>query len=551
MRNKKIFDWWSGSNANIIDVAVLWGQSNMRGDAEIARLMDASNIIAGVPGNYTTTPPGKIWSRTTYADYIDNGSWQDLEVGVNNRPGVVQNTQFGVETTLAQDYYELTGRTLYMIKFGDTSFIGVHATNADWAPSSSHDFYQRFFANFFNPAISTLIDEGYQVRVVAIIQHIGESTAADPTHTANISTDWTTLKNAFRAESPLLATCPWICTKIFYEGAAGEPTVNAAFDTFASTVPNTYSVDPASQCVIGKRKMDLSALIKSTYPPTGTDDTHNSFEFFVKASQIHKGVIQSANSHNSSPVTEDFGFEVERAYDRAVAASITLPSNSYFTNLDQLVDDIKQISANRATFKKIVGMWMLDNTGSQNFGTINIKNPLLSLATFVSSPSWVSGVGVGPFNKTSQYFDSNLNIATALTTSGYSNFCMISYVEAIATLHEAGVFQSGSINDMYFTHLVTRFWEAGGHTHSAPVGTAVKFLAASRSDGNNVDFYIDADKDSFAGTRTGTFSSTPIWGYNRGFYGDQTQRVCIYGQGMTEAEVLGIRTALISYKARL
>lgn len=536
---------------NYDPVILDFGQSNVSGSAELNRLLALSSYVAAPAGV-------KIWSRNSYLDYKDTGTWVDLVLGSNNQPGFTSGAaQFGGEGTLGPEVHGVVNKTVYYIKFGVTSYISANGSFSDWDPVSVGKLFNTVLANFVHTALSAMRDAGLTPKIIGMHWKLGESDATDNTLTAQFGTHFATFVTAWRAASPYLTNVPLFISKVYYAGSANEITINAAYDTYAASDPTKVFVIDVPANVTYPRKQDIPAGEKALYPPSGIDDSHDSHYTYEKMGQmVRASMVTNAVLANTNIVAETYSnYEVNRAIDKATLLGYTSPNAAYLTKLNTLITSIKAITAGSATWKKIHGMYMHDNTGSVQWGDLNIKNPIWGVGVRTGSPTWTSGQGL-TFDGATQWFDVTVpgGALTNIDPTPYSNLCMISFVDSW-TSFSMGIANSGASSDMYLTSSggtgvgLVAFWstESGEFTTVIPVGT--RFFGLSRIDATRFSYYLDDTKTDWVENRTTTFNGSPKFGYTGFYKGAQVQRVSIFGQGFTQAEMAAIRTALVIYRA--
>jgi hypothetical protein len=275
------------------------GQSNSVGRAEINRLADATIIN---PNGYLASPEGMmLYYKTTY-DITDNGKWVRYLGGTNSVEPVNESSIncFGMEIALASKLYQRLGFPTRFVKTG----VGATSLNPnaspDWYPTSTGELFDQSTTAYVNPSLTKIGTEYSGKTIKPILHwHQGEQDATNGTFTANYTTNFPILVTAWRATQAIYATAPLFITLLNYAQSANENTINEDFISYANANDNVYLIaaftDPAAylaarsvhptagKCinvtVTYPRKSELPGGIKSTYPPTASDDTHNSGEF--------------------------------------------------------------------------------------------------------------------------------------------------------------------------------------------------------------------------------------------------------------------------------
>lgn len=258
------------------------GESDSVGRAEINRLAEPTLN----PVSYIASPVGlKLFYKTSH-DMTDNGKWVKYQGGVNSveptNESVLNN--FGSEISLGSKLYERLGIPIYYIKSGNGGTDLESNPQPDWSPDNANEEFDITTQRFFTPAIAKLTTEypGKPIKIV-LLWHQGESDAAVEAWRNAYATNFLAFVTELRAYDVSLTTVPLIAIKIYNNIGANEDVINAALAGYGGA--NYYLLDVASQCTY-PRKQDLPADIKAAYPPTGSDDIHNSIEFQIKKGEM-------------------------------------------------------------------------------------------------------------------------------------------------------------------------------------------------------------------------------------------------------------------------
>lgn len=275
---KTAFDQLNDSIATLYPVVPLvidMGQSNSAGRAELNRLQ------AFYPDYNPSPEEVYIWYNST--------SIQPLQIGVNgiepfNNPAYAC---FGGNFSLLTLMQRRISNPVYglLMGYGGTFLAAQGGGNPDWAPASVGENFATTNTKFLQ--IYAKLSSAYRGRTIksVLLWHQGESDATVGADTTAYATNFPAFVTAFRALHSQFTTAPLIITKLYYNLNAGEATINAVFDTYVGANANAYVNDPAAE-VTYPRKVDLPAGIKSTYPPTASDDNHNSYEFQIKKGEM-------------------------------------------------------------------------------------------------------------------------------------------------------------------------------------------------------------------------------------------------------------------------
>lgn len=552
--NRGRFLWWLSGDSldpNTVFVGLGMGQSNESGRGEKNRLEALTS--------YVSNPSGvKIFYKSVFGSDVswqDDGTFQDYVVGTNSVEPVNESTidNHNQIVSLGPLLQQNLNRDVYFINaaYGGSALISTGAAQ-DWEPLLSKG--ERYFValNYFHKCIADLLEAGKKPKVF-LMWHQGEYDAQDATARTNYETNFTNFITALRAESPYLTDAPLLITEIYYAIGANEDAINTALQNYVTANPtNSYIFDVASQ-VTYPRKTDLPAGVKATYPPTSSDDTHNSYEFQVKKGELYYNkLVEIGYLNSNSGITETYDYELERAIDIANLNSFTLPSSGNLAKINTLISGIKDI--NSTAWKKLNGLHIMAQDGSGNFGRINIKNSHWPLGTLVNSPTWTSNQGLA-FNGTNQYLNAIFLYQTNASSTYYNNMCVGQLVHSITSKISFGLNATGTNNDFYMHQTPgsssIRCWNS---TAVAPISgytTSTKFFALDRGLSTEYDYYIDGTRNNVVVSRAGGSNSSVKFGYNNLVYGDETLAVGFYGQHFTETEMLAIRTLLVDYKASL
>lgn len=249
------------------------GQSNDEGQAEVQRMLILSP--------YTTrTPEGCFVYPKLTRTVTDDGTWQALNAGTNNRGpdiiGSMSSDSFGDETPMMVETHRITGGICLWIKTSrGGSRLEPDGAALDWAVSTNELYLQAtqywwtVAKNKFLTAFPATILKPH------INWHQGENDAIDATSRTNYPANILTFFTALRAYDPLLATAPLFITLLHFWDDANEAVINAALTGYAATDVNSYLINISDT----PRKMDLTVPQKGGIVATtnGGDDNHTSW----------------------------------------------------------------------------------------------------------------------------------------------------------------------------------------------------------------------------------------------------------------------------------
>lgn len=249
------------------------GQSNDEGQAEAQRMLLLSP--------YTTrTPEGCFVYPKLTRTVADDGTWQALNAGTNNRgPETIGGGTydvFGDETPLMVETHRITeGICLWVKTSRGGSRLEPEVGVLDWAVSTNELYLQAtqywwtVAKNKFLTAFPAAILKPY------INWHQGENDAIDATSRTNYPANILTFFTALRAYDPLLAAAPLFITLLHFWDDANEAVINAALTGYVATDANSYLINISDT----PRKMDLTTPQKGGIAATtsGGDDQHTSW----------------------------------------------------------------------------------------------------------------------------------------------------------------------------------------------------------------------------------------------------------------------------------
>lgn len=540
-------------DSDITIVGITIGQSNAGARGEKNRLEALTSYISAPTGVKIYYKPVSV----SDVSWGDDGAIQAYEVGVNSVEPVSESTIdcHNEIVSLGPAIQSRINRDVYFINaaYGGTS-LGSSALQ-DWAPGTVGERFFVATSHYIDRLTSEILLSGKKPKFF-ISWHQGESDADDAGLRAAYGANFAAFVTALRATSPYLqeSICPLFITKLYYNVGANETIINNALDGYVAANPtSSYIFDVASQ-VTYPRKQDLPLGIRTTYPPTASDDAHNSYEFQVKKGELIAAKLDEIEFYSNFSIVENYTqYELNRVLERCTAASITHPSGTNLTKINTLIEEIKAIDSG-VTWKKVHGLYLAANDSGGDFTRVNIKHPRWPLASLVGSPTHTSNVGFA-WNGTSQYINLGFLFSSNIGLGYADNMSMGQLVHAITSKISFGTLGSGGANDFYMHNTpASSSVRCLASAAVAPITgytTGTKFFAISRYLNTEYDFYTDGTRYNQVVTRTGTTAVNPKFGYNNLVYGDETFSAGFAGYGLTQTQVLGIRTALINYKASL
>ena len=198
---------------------------------------------SGIRLRYTNVSPTPnnvfVYWKPAQSDPTDNGSWIALAPNKSVEPDLVNNPAnfVGLQHFIGDKIAKITKEPVYIISraSGGNSLAG-HLVNGSIDDSLD---------NYFTPAITKLQAQfpGDTIEVLGIYSMVGENDAASGgTAVTNYTTNFDTARTQIRNHDPLLATCPFIWTQIWYQQTANETTINNAMSAKAALESDLYYI---------------------------------------------------------------------------------------------------------------------------------------------------------------------------------------------------------------------------------------------------------------------------------------------------------------------
>lgn len=206
------------------DVIIIAGQSNAVGRA------DNTNLPAYLQGNQPS--------------YIFNPSgFQVLNSNTHNNNQFNNKTDdFGSEMELAYQYNQMTGDSLYIIKYAVGGTRLYPDAGMDWSVSSTNEYYDSLLV-YIDSALTWIRDEGKNPIIKAIVWHQGESDMNDGTYANGYEEQFTSLVNGLRTylNTPELMFISAIPDPPYYYPY--KTTVQQAIKAVASAISGVTVID--------------------------------------------------------------------------------------------------------------------------------------------------------------------------------------------------------------------------------------------------------------------------------------------------------------------
>ncbi len=540
LRGKAVY---SVEQAPFIPVIVKLGQSNSLGFDERTR-QEALTV-------YSTRPNGvKRFLQTTWG--TAGGSWTDYTSGLSSGTGSV----------IGKMLYDDLQTPIYIMEAarGGSSLAAVVGTYNDWVPTDPTELFNNFTEKIWTEGIAKIPNpNGLPIKVLFIEWHQGENDAAQATDYPNYATNFAALTTALRAYDSRLAEAPLFVNVVNYASSAGQTAVNLALSNFCDNPLNrAYLIDSYTGSAY-LWKQNLPVGTRTTYPPAySADDNHASYLTLINKAQLYYNkLVQLERVQVYSPTIFDYDFSTQELIESCERRAITLPSTDNLEAIDAFILELKSAGV----WAKLKMLFLPANDVSAVFGNINIKSPDIYPPIF-NSGTWTVNQGFKS-NGTNQFLyniGAGANPYGAATWDPYwqNSISMGEYCYNITTKIAFGIRKTGTTADFYFSGTApTGAARAFGSTTATPAfTTSNKFFALNRiftypTASTEWEYYVDATKTTVTDTRTGTTTDNIQWLRDGVTYGDETVAVYWWAENMVEADILALRSAIITYMASL
>lgn len=532
-----------GASAPYIPIIVKLGQSNSLGFAERTR----QEALTG----YSTRPNGvKRFLQTTWG--TAGGSWTDYTSGLSSGAGSI----------IGKMLYDYLKTPVYIMEAarGGSSLAATAGTYNDWVTTEATELFNNFETKIWDEGIAKIPNpNGLPLKVLFIEWHQGESDAGIPGDYPNYATNFATLTTALRAIDPLLAEAPLFVNVVNWAPSAGQTAVNLALSNFCAVPENNAYLIDSYNGVAYPWKQNLPVETRTSYPPVYSgDDNHASYLTILNKAELYYAKLEELGRIQSySPTVFDYDFSTQEVIESCTRRSISLPTANNLSAINTLILSLKSAGV----WAKLRLFFLPANDVSATFGNINIKSPDIYPPIF-NSGVWTANQGFKS-NGTSQFL---YNIAPGASPYGAStwdpywqnNIFMGEYCYNMTSKMAFGIRKAGSAGDFYFSGTApTGAARAFGSTTATPAfTTSDKFFAINRihtypNASTQWEYYVEATKTTVTDTRTGTTTDNIQWLRDGVTYGDETVAVYFWGESMSEAEVLALRSAIITYMASL
>ena len=214
-------------------LVIIAGQSNGN---------DRFIITGNLPAQYQGVQSDCYTYYKTVDDSSDNGSWVQMNAGVNTKTGTAATGFFGIGINITNRLLTTYSKYGYVVPTAVSGSYIAGDQTPSWDITKSAEYYERCISYHYRKAISKI--GGVSYTPVFIWVH-GESDSDTLAHGTAYEANLTALINKFRIDSGF-PNMKIIITRLRsdYGGASlGLTQVRAAQVNIAATLPNVYIYD--------------------------------------------------------------------------------------------------------------------------------------------------------------------------------------------------------------------------------------------------------------------------------------------------------------------
>lgn len=247
-------------------------------------------------------------------------------------------------------------------------------------------------------------------------------------------------------------------------------------------------------------------------------------------------VLNGASTWNEMGTITDFGAlqpELQSVLDRATALSYTLPSDAQITKQNNLILHFKY-----SGIWDLFDVLYIMNAGSQEYSTLNFKNPNTNQITSLNSPAWANNGG-STGNGINSYLDTNFNPVTQGVNYTLDNASRIIWVKTDGGSLIDGITTTGNNRATTTSSTQQRINQGTTNLNASAnlAGTGLK--AINRTSNNNVEIFVNTTQFSRTAASSSLVSENQFIHRSGTVYG--TNEISIYGMG---ADLSALNTPL-------
>lgn len=298
---------------------ILLGQSNAAGYDVMERLANANYNYKGISllypaqrvaqAQYTASgvvPGVMVYFKTdnpSTNQALDDGSWQPLELGVNNVQNSGAFNGVGTELALCTQLHEYTGKTIYLIKCAYPATGLASSINPPGVPGNWNNTNREIFINYFvTRALRDfrIANPTLRPRLLCLNWWQGEHDALNSISTAGYKVHHNTLSAYIEREifSQFVTTTSarpiWNLVKLRFHETAAETNINTALTELVSENARYHLVDcapyPKTKELTSGEASPVSVNISGNNSAGRQDDNHQSY-----IAQLAVGEIMAQN----------------------------------------------------------------------------------------------------------------------------------------------------------------------------------------------------------------------------------------------------------------
>jgi len=204
-------------------------------------------------------------------------------------------------------------------------------------------------------------------------------------------------------------------------------------------------------------------------------------------------------------VWSNFAYDIDyqAILDRATTLGYTLPSDSQKIIQNQLILDLKS----NGIWSKLDVFYVFANDGSEEFATLNWKNPLLHQCTLINSPSFITNIGFQG-NGTSSYIVTNFTPSVDgvnYQQDNASRYYWLSVAPTVGFRIDGTSDASLHLNSSRYQNIANQFVNSNNTLNTVfnmpSFGTGM--FGFNRTSNTNIEIFADTSQTSRTQTSTG------------------------------------------------
>lgn len=225
--------------------------------------------------------------------------------------------------------------------------------------------------------------------------------------------------------------------------------------------------------------------------------------------------------------------DLQSVLGRAVALGYTLPSSEQIAKQSNLISSLQA-----AGIWRLLDVFYIMNAGSQEYSTLNFKNPNVNQITLLNSPAWANNGGFTG-NGTNSYLNTNFNPVTQGVNYTLDNASRIIWVKTDSGSLIDGITTSGNNRSTTILSTQQRINQGTTNLNASANLAGVGLKAINRTSNSNVDIFVNTTQLSRTAASSSVVSEDQFIHRSGTVYG--TNEISIYGMG---ADLSSLNTQL-------